>query len=458
MSKKTLVTVFFRLFFLALLFLAYTSSAQENSESNSSRFRLPIVSVAQGVMNFSGDVGYNKFNQPLLARSGFQVEIEYPTASRFAFGLSFLSGRVYGEEKTIYRAINFKSTILAGGLVFRYDFISRNKPDQILIPFLTAGVEYLTFTPKADLLDKNGNQYNYWSDGTIRNMSQDAPASDQAVKIYRDYTYETDLRDANLDGFGKFSNSTWGVPVGAGVRLKVSERLSMHFSSVVHLTGSDFIDGVTSDGKGIRKGNEKNDKVIFTSVSIRFALSHKTDDSYKNVDFNALVNEDADGDGIPDLVDDSSGTPRNNAVSINGKPYDADNDGIPDYRDQEPNSATDAVVNEQGVTITEEMIEEKFRKDSLAALPAVIEYLKSYDKLTQRNPDVEKRWIEKNSANNSKKGANRIPPIYSAIDTDNNQIITPKEISRAIDDYLAKKSTYTISEFFDLIDFFFSQN
>ena len=104
------------------------------------------------------------------------------------------------------------------------------------------------------------------------------------------------------------------------------------------------------------------------------------------------------------------------------------------------------------------MIEEKFRKDSLAALPAVIEYLKSYDKLTQRNPDVEKRWIEKNSANNSKKGANRIPPIYSAIDTDNNQIITPKEISRAIDDYLAKKSTYTISEFFDLIDFFFSQN
>ena len=104
------------------------------------------------------------------------------------------------------------------------------------------------------------------------------------------------------------------------------------------------------------------------------------------------------------------------------------------------------------------MIEEKFRKDSLAALPAVIEYIKSYDKLVQRNPDVEKKWLEKNINNTNNPQRNPIPAIYTPLDLDGNNIITPKEIGFAIDNYMAKKSSYTISEFFDLIDFFFSQN
>ena len=41
---------------------------------------------------------------------------------------------------------------------------------------------------------------------------------------------------------------------------------------------------------------------------------------------------------------------------MKGKPLDKDDDGIPDYRDKELNSATYAVVNEDGITITEEMV------------------------------------------------------------------------------------------------------
>ena len=98
------------------------------------------------------------------------------------------------------------------------------------------------------------------------------------------------------------------------------------------------------------------------------------------------------------------------------------------------------------------MIEEKFRKDSLAALPAVIEYLKSYDKLVKRNPEVEKKWLAKNSNPDSTSRINPIPQMYRVLDKDRNTIITPKEISIAIDDYLAKRSSYSVSEFFDLID------
>jgi hypothetical protein len=416
------------------------------------RSYLPILSFAQGIMNFNGDVGYNRFNQPFTARSGFQIEVQLQSASRLSLAAFLLSGRLLGDEKTIHRTANFKSSVVSEGIMVRYDFLSRKNEDQVLVPFLTAGVEYIYYRSKSDLKDAHGVTYQYWDDGTIRNIAQDDPNADQATLLYRDYSYETDLRDANLDGFGKYGTSTWGIPVGAGVRFNISNRLSMHFSSVLHITGTDFIDGVTADGRASRKGNTRDDKFIFSSVSLRFSLSNpKESESASQI--TALAYEDADGDGVVDLDDDSSGTPRNNPVTLNGKPYDLDDDGIPDYRDQELKSAPGAVVNENGVTITEEMIEEKFRKDSLAALPAVIEYLKGFDNLTKRNPQAENNWMKENSSSQHVP----IPAIYKSLDVDKNEIISPKEISTAIDLYLSRQSPYNITQFFELIDFFFSQ-
>jgi hypothetical protein len=447
-------TFFSNLFFL-ICFSSFTRAQESSPAAEMKKHYLPVISIAEGMLNFSGDVGYSHLNEPLLARTGLQFEIQPYTEKRFSFSLFYLNGKVFGDEKTVARVVNFSSRIQSAGLMFRYDFISSKSADQIIIPFLTVGAEYLMFKSYTDLKDASGNTYNYWSDGSIRNIAEDDPAADQSVVIYRDYTYETDLRDANLDGFGKFKTSTWGIPAGAGFRFKISDRCALHFSSVYHMTGSDYIDGITVNSKGNRQGDDKNDNFFYTSVAFRFSLSKPKEENA--VDFNALVNEDADGDGIPDIKDDSSGTPQNSDVSVNGKPVDKDNDGIPDYRDKEPESESDAVVNEDGVTITEEMIEAKFRKDSLSALPAVIEYLRSYDKLTQRNPDVEKKWMDKNTGANAAP-LPEIPPLYKPLDKDKNGIITPKEISTAIDDYLGGKSNYSVSQFFDLIDFFFTQH
>ena len=427
-------------------------STQPSMQKAKSTF-LPVLSFAQGLMNFNGDVGYNRFNQPFTARSGFQIEIQPQTAGRLSFALFLLSGRMLGDEKTVSRTANFKSTIVSEGVMLRYDFINSKNDDQVLVPFLTAGFEYMFFRSTTDLKDANGKTYHYWDDGSIRDIAQDDPNSDQAVLLHRDYTYETDIRDANMDGFGKYSTNTFGIPIGAGVRFQMTPRISMHFSSVCHLTGSDMIDGISEDGKGSRKGNDKNDRFIFSSVSLRFALSSPKE-SERSTQITNLVYEDTDGDGITDLDDDSSGTPRNNPVTSDGKPYDLDNDGIPDYRDQEPKTSANVVVNENGVTITEAMIEEKFRKDSLAALPAVIEYLKAYDKLIKRNPEAEKIL---NNAHPVKTPPESLPAMYREIDMDSNGIISPKEISQAIDAYLARQSPYNISQFFDLIDYFFSQ-
>ncbi|HRH65080.1 MAG TPA: hypothetical protein PLU53_02160 [Bacteroidia bacterium] len=455
------LTVFFA-FNLSLL-----STAQSESDSTEDKIsRLPVLSIGQGVLNFIGDIGYSRLNQPFTARSGFQLEIQQHTKSRFSIAAFILSGRIFGEEKSLLRTLNFRSSMVAEGLLLRFDFSSSHNPRQVLIPYLTAGIEYVFFHAKADMKDANGTTYHYWNDGSIRDIDENDTGAYRAVKIHRDYTYETDLRDANADGFGKYRQGSWAFPVGAGARFKISSRCSMHFSSVLHLINSDLVEAVTSESAGTRQGNNRDDRVLYSSVSFRYDLSAPRDVQKKNkvkirkedvehIDFNQLANEDADHDGIPDVRDDSSATPQNNKVRDNGKPLDTDEDGIPDYRDKEPNSAKDAVVNTDGMTITEEMIEQKFREDSLAALPALIEYIQSYDRLTQRNPNIEKRDAAR--PNGLPADISIIPSLYRRLDRDLNGIISPKEISIAIDEYIEGRSQYTVPEFYNLIDFFFSQ-
>ncbi len=450
--------------FLFCLLTSHTVSAFP-PDSLGGKMKLPTVSAGIGIMSFIGDAGYSHFNEPLFAKHGFQIEVQKYTDTRISFSIFLLSGKVFGSERSLKRELNFQSGILSEGIQVRYDFISRKNPQQILIPFISAGVEYMVFHPKADLKDENGNYYHYWKDGSIRSLEESDTNASQAVVVHRDYEYETELRDANIDGFGKFSESAIAIPVGIGARLKISQRCSMHFSSVCHFTNTDLMDAVTSESSGSRQGNSKNDKFVYSSVSFRYDLSAQRQFARKtkhrkpkvdvtNVDFDAIAKDDADHDGIPDLEDDAGLNPEQAKTDAAGKPLDSDGDGVPDYRDQEPNSAQDAAVNEKGITITDAMIEEQFRKDSLAYLPPDIVYLKSVDRLSATDTST----FHNKELQNLFSKLTLIPGIYQKLDLDLNGVITADEISRAIDSYLIGKSSYSSEQFYRLIDFFFSQH
>jgi hypothetical protein len=457
------------LFALVLFFLSGIISVQAfplPDSTAASESNLPTLSIGTGNMSFIGDVGSTHLNEPLLGTGGFQVELQKHTNNGLSFSLFLLSGKVSGNEKTVERTLNFESSIVSEGIQVRYDFINRKKKQQVLIPFVSAGIEYIVFHPKSDLKDANGNTYHYWKDGTIRNLDQADPNAEQAVIIHRDYSNETDLREADLDGLGKFNETAFGFPVGVGARLMLSRRCAVSFSSVCHFTNTDYIDGVTSESLGSRKGNSSNDKFLYTSVSFRYDFSaprvtprssqSKTKpyiDASK-ADFTSIAKEDADHDGVPDVNDDDPFTPENAKVDAHGKALDTDQDGIPDYRDEEENSAKDAIVNEDGITITDEMIEEKFRRDSLAALPSIREYLKNASELNSSEPSPKP---DSKSVGGAKEKLT-IPVIYKKVDKDSNGVISSQEISTAIDEYLAGKSSYSTDEFFKLIDFYFKQN
>jgi len=452
---------------LALIFTCTFSFSRERDTTARPGSRLPVISFSQGLMYFLGDVGYSHPNQPVTSKSGLQLEIQKHTNTRLSISLFILGGRVAGQEKTTSSQLNFESSIVAEGLQLRYDFYGRNKETQILTPFISAGIEYMIFSARGDLKDANGNYYHYWDDGTIRNMDQHDSLSSQASIVRRDHSYETDLREENLDGFGNYRQSTIGFPVGAGVNFRISDRVAMQFGVNLHLTMTDLIDNVSSESSNERKGDAKNDKIIFTFVSFRYNMAGRREvpkksksmyrqEDLKNVNLDSIATSDSDHDGIDDVNDAVIDSTLNTKVDEAGRPVDTDSDGIPDYRDKEPASAKDALVNEEGVTITEEMIEAKWREDSLAALPVIVEYLHHTDKYGNSKADpASSNPI--NELTGQQTPPKQIPPQFKSLDEDKNNQISAGEIGKAIDLYLDGKSKLSVPEFYDLIDFFFSQ-
>jgi hypothetical protein len=416
-----------------------TTVAQRSSKA------MPAVQVAHGAMNFIGDVGYNRLNEPLLHRFGYEVSVRFFPKSILSPSVYFLTGKVGANEKTSYRALNFETPLNGFGASLSYRFDRPAGPRKILVPFITVGIEYLSFTPKGDLKSAEGTDYYYWSDGTIRDIDQQAPNAASAQLVHRDYTYETNLRDANLDGIGNYSLGAISIPAGAGLQLNLSGRCALVLSTTVHFASTDYLDNISDAGTGTRQGNSRNDRFVFTSAALAYDLGAPRDTpkkkkyrnkDYRNVDFNVLAKEDRDNDGVPDIEDEDPDSPPNVAVDSKGRPLDSDQDGVPDYRDKEMNSARGALVNEDGVTLTEEMMEERYVRDSLAAAPVAREYV--------RRIDVE----------TAQKG---IPPQYRGVDTDQNGVISAKEISDAIDLFLAGKSSFDTNQFYRLIDYYFSQ-
>ena len=146
--------------------------ARDIDTTESHAMRLPVISISQGLIYFLGDVGYNHFNEPVTSKSGLQFELQKHSNSRFSFSLFILGGRVAGQQRNTSGELNFESGIVAEGLQLRYDFYSSKKQQQFLIPYLSAGIEYMVFHARGDLKDANGNTYHYWDDGTIRNLDQ----------------------------------------------------------------------------------------------------------------------------------------------------------------------------------------------------------------------------------------------------------------------------------------------
>jgi len=322
----------------------------------------PKISLGAGMLSFHGDLYAKHYQAPWTGRIGYDLNISQRLFKSVQLNFNILFGKLGANEWIDNRQENFQSEIRSGGLSLLYDFGNFIPESYRIRPWVSVGFNSLEFLSKTDLFDRYGNRYHYWSDGSIKNIAESAPTASLAVNINRDYVYETDIRELNKDGFGKFQERALAIPIGAGALLKVTDRFDFKIGFQYYFTTTDYIDGITNKSIDKRSGTKQKDNFVYTSFALQYDLvlkkKSKSDtlpkDYFDNVDWLAIDAADDDEDGIKDLVDKCQGTPAGVKVDDFGCPFDDDKDGVPNHSDDELATPEGSDVNTRGVALTDE--------------------------------------------------------------------------------------------------------
>ena len=340
----------------------------------------PQVSLGTGMLTFYGDIGSNHQGyHPMVSRLATTLRLINPLNDFLDLGFYVLFGQISANERTLTRNLNFNSNITTGGVTINYNFNQFLRKGRNVEPYIHVGLESIEFLSKTDLQDANGNTYHYWSDGSIKDLAENDPNADNAIDLVRDYTYESDIREQNFDGFGKYQERTLGLPLELGANFHVGNKLKFRVGTAVHFTFTDLIDGVTNESVGNRIGDARNDKLLYTHIAMSYDFNIK---SKKKPKFDVIDEDseqyyredtiDSDGDMVVDHMDRCANTPPGVVVDELGCPIDDDLDGVANSFDDELLSMEGALVDMKGVTMTDDQHIENFRryKDSIGEFTA----------------------------------------------------------------------------------------
>ncbi|MEI7594989.1 MAG: hypothetical protein WCK02_04515 [Bacteroidota bacterium] len=262
-----------------ILFFAAISFAHSYAQTNDSTRNDKIsIGISTGLAVFKGDVLSSNLTQKFNQRLASQFFIfEHRIGSSFNVGFALLSGTLYGEGLASNSTINFKAPFSISKLHVNYDFSKFLNTDKkfIIQPIIGTGIGMLSFRNYGDLKDANGNTYYYWSDGKAHNLPQNSSNSASAVVLKRDYTYETSLRDLDIDKVGKYRQYSLVIPIELGAKINVSQRFSIRIGAQYLITFSDYIDNISENSIGTRKGKSGNDKIINYYVGAFYNFNFK---------------------------------------------------------------------------------------------------------------------------------------------------------------------------------------
>jgi hypothetical protein len=318
----------------------------------------PSLGLGVGVLDYFGDINSNGRRSALNNPLAYELYVYRKINDYSDLGFTFLTGTLIGNQYDAEVPLNFETAINSGSIFYTYNFGHWIDEDAVFHPHLGIGLAFFNFNSKGDFFDASGNEYNYWSDGTIRNISENSPQSVQARIIQRDYFYETDLRNADLDGLGKYSQNAFAFPLTIGGNLRLSDRVNFRLSATFHFTTTDLVDNVSDAGEGARKGNGLNDAFAFYSAGLHYDLlnvaKRASKEDFEFPDFFVVQTADTDQDGVIDEFDFCPFTPIGVQVDRKGCPLDNDNDGVWDYVDKDTTTDASVVVNSDGTDYTAE--------------------------------------------------------------------------------------------------------
>ena len=337
---------------------------QEEDETVNERLYGPTVGLGFGVFKFYGDILDGNYGNPLVSNIGYDLHVKQQLNPYLTAKFYVLLGTLSANERSVNRNLNFRSSITVGGFSLMYNFGHFLKEDRIISPYISLGIESVEFYSKTDLYDANGNEYNYWIDGSIRNIAETAPNANEAIIVQRDYFYETDLRELNVADLGKYSERTFAVPFGVGAKMHMTKNIDFTVRTSLHFTFSDVVDNITDESGN---GNNGTDKFLMTSFALsynffKYEKVEQVKEFSEEIDYLAYDTADEDGDGIVDFLDKCSWTPEGVEVDEKGCPLDNDGDLVPNYKDDELATRENAQVTPAGVELRNNMLFEAYQR------------------------------------------------------------------------------------------------
>ncbi len=414
----------------------------------------PVMGFGIGTFNFLGDVRDPNLS-PLNGTIGYKVNVAtfIDNKQYFRANFFFMGGTLSGNERSYsdpMRNLNFKSDILVFGVNINYDFDNFYKTYRRVHPFISVGFETITFNSKTDslaVIEGADIRYNYWPDGTIRNLPY-SPASIENPTLelmQRDYIYETSLRETDW-GLGDYPQYTFAIPIDVGLDFWISNRILFRVGTSYHFCFTDVIDHVSHKNTSGIIGDTWNDDFMYTYVSMHLDLfsSKKTlavQRLFADIELDLTLIGDDDGDGYMDGWDQCPDTPFGIDTDTTGCPLDDDYDGVPNYLDDEPFSRYGAYVDDRGVEISED--------DLIARLDMSAAVRREEVELYLRSPSSYSSY--RNIT------AQEMPEKFEQVDADGDGYISFDEILDEIDNFFDFGSDLSSEDIYELNNFFFSQ-
>ena len=414
--------------FLLAITIAFSSFAGEGSEDG----KLPEITVSAGLLYYKGDLAFiNEVGNVYNPTLGYELGLSYNLWKTLGVELFGSFSRISQEQRTLSVLHNFRTDILSGGLnlYYRFDNDYLMKSGGVLAPFIMVGIAPIAFFPYGDAVDGDGNPYHYWSDGSIRNIAEDAPNARDAVEIEKDYEYELSYRGVN-----QVPLINYAINFGAGTRIQVNSWMAAQLRVTYSFTGTDYLDG-------IEVGNTNKDGYFYGALGLVInpnKISLKKSEEEEDFDVSEFLAIDSDGDGVADIEDLC------------------------------PNSAEGSTVNKDGCTEGEELVSSDI--DSLSMFPDSLTVLRQ--KICMNYPTLcyadESEYIKIDGTydiNNYEKKEElkaleeqvSMSKIIKIADRDKNGQVELPEVYYAIERFFDEGKGLTLTELRKLIEFFFDQ-
>lgn len=475
--------ILFILSFFILILLAPAAWAQNEDEDYYTKFLTkevevenpvykPVISLGTGIIHFLGDVKNPGFN-PLSGELAYNFKIStlFGNKNYYKLNFFFLYGNMQGHDFNISKQMqsnpsklkldndllpifynsSFRTEFFEFGISAEYGFGHFWGKSRSFRPFISVGISPLQIGRfQTDLTNTAGDYYNFWNDGTIRNIPEIDPNAFNANIISFDKVYDADIAKNDFHELENYAQTVVVIPVEVGFDFFLSYRVNLRVSTSLHYTFTDLLDNFNDKvaaNYNIPGSFSGNDMFMFTNFSLNFDLFSdpemiKVDLLFaelEDVDYDVMF-ADQDMDGVFDRFDECPDTPRGVEVDSLGCAFDMDGDGIHDYMDDEPNTPQGSIVDDKGVQVATEALAQMFhsssavRREDAQAIP------------------VAPIWTRSISFT-----AGVIPSKFKNVDKDNDGFISFQELMKAIEAFFDGTLSMSVEDIYELNNFFFSQ-